>query len=60
MYDGKRALVKKDVLPRKQRNGFQRVRVVNPVAGSEWHIQLPNGVSVHCPELPEFVFLNDI
>jgi len=40
MYDGKRALVKKDVLPHKQRNGFQRVRVVDPVVGSEWHIQL--------------------
>ncbi len=46
MYGAKRALVKKGVLPRTHRNGFQRVRVVDPMVGSEWHIQLPNGVSV--------------
>ena len=46
MYDGKRALVKKGVLPRTHQNRFQRVRVVEPVVGSEWCIQLPNGVSV--------------
>ena len=48
MYDGKRALVKKGVLPRTRVARFQRARVVDPVAGSEWRIQLPNGVSVSC------------
>ena len=46
MYDGKRALVKKGVLPRTHATRFQRTRVVDPVMGSEWRIQLPNGVSV--------------
>ena len=46
MYDGKRALVKKGVLPRRRATRFQRAHVVDPVAGSEWRIQLPNGVSV--------------
>jgi len=46
LYDGKRQLVKKGVLPRKHQNRFQRARVVDPVVDSEWRIQLPNGVSV--------------
>jgi hypothetical protein len=46
MYDGKRALVKKGVLPRTHAIRFQRARVVDPVVSSEWRIQLPNGVSV--------------
>ena len=46
MYDGKRALVKKGVLPRTHVSRFQRARVVDPVVSSEWRIQLPNGVSV--------------
>ena len=46
MYDGKRALVKKGVLPRTHATRFQRARVLDPAAGSEWRIQLPNGVSV--------------
>ncbi len=46
MYDGKRALVKKGVLPRTHVARFQRARVVEPVASSEWCIQMPNGVSV--------------
>ena len=46
MYDGKRALVKKGVLPRTHDARFQRARVVEPVASSEWCIQMPNGVSV--------------
>jgi len=46
MYDGKQALVKKGVLPRTHATRFQRARVVDPVMGSEWRIQLPNGVSV--------------
>ena len=46
MYDGKRALVKKGVLPRTHTTRFQRAQVVDQVAGSEWRVQLPNGVSV--------------
>jgi len=46
MYAGKKSLVKKGVLPRTRPVRFQRAQVVNPVAGSEWHVQLPNGVSV--------------
>jgi hypothetical protein len=46
MYDGKRALVKKGVLPRTHVTRFQRARVVDPVVSSEWRIQLPNGVAV--------------
>ncbi len=46
MYAGKKALVKKGVLPRTRRAQFQRAQVVDPVRGGEWHIQLPNGVSI--------------
>jgi hypothetical protein len=46
MYDGKRALVKKGLLPRTHTSRFQRARVVDPVFNGEWRIQLPNGVSV--------------
>ncbi len=46
MYDGKRALVKKGVLARTRATRFQQARVVDPVIGGEWRIQLPNGVSV--------------
>jgi len=47
MYAGKKALVKKGVLPpRTRRNRFHRAQVVGPVAGSEWRVQLPNGVTV--------------
>jgi hypothetical protein len=46
MYAGKKALVKKGVLPRSRPAQFQRAQVVDPVMGSEWHIQLPNGVSI--------------
>ena len=46
MYDGKRALVKKGVLPRTRATRFQRAQVVDPVMGSEWCIRLPNGVSI--------------
>jgi hypothetical protein len=45
MYDGKRALVKKGVLPPTHAARFQRARVVDSVACGEWRIQLPNGVS---------------
>jgi len=46
MYAGKKMLVKKGVLPPTRPVQFQRAQVVTPVAGSEWRIYLPNGVSV--------------
>ena len=46
MYDGKRSLVKKGVLPRTHAARFQRAQVVDPVVSSEWLIQLQNVVSV--------------
>ena len=46
MYDGKRSLVKKGVLPRTHAARFQRAQVVDPFVGSEWRIELPNGLSV--------------
>ena len=47
MYAGKKALVNKGVLARTHRTRFQRAQIVAEVAvGSEWRIQLPNGVSV--------------
>ena len=46
MYDAKKVLVRKGVLPRTQRARFQRVQTEAVTVGSEWHIQLPNGVAV--------------
>ncbi len=46
MYDAKKVLVRKGVLPRTQRSRFQRVQTKAVTTGSEWHIQLPNGVAV--------------
>ena len=46
MYAGKKALVNKGVLAPKRPTRFQRAQVIAPVVGSEWRIQLPNGVSV--------------
>jgi hypothetical protein len=46
MYAGKKVLVKKGVLPRTRPSRFQRAEVKEPVHGSAWRIQLPNGVSV--------------
>ena len=46
MYAGKKVLVKKGVLPRIRPTRFQRARVVDTAVGSEWRIQLPNGISV--------------
>ncbi len=47
MYAGKQMLVKKGVLARTRRGRFQRAQVVDAVVvGSEWRVQLPNGVSV--------------
>ena len=46
MYAGKKVLVKKGVLPRTRPSRFQRAEVKDPVHGSAWRIQLPNGLSV--------------
>ena len=46
LYDAKKALVKKGVLPRTQHNRFQRVQTATAAADTKWRIQLPNGVSV--------------
>ena len=46
MYDAKKVLVKKGVLPRRHRARFQRVQTEAVTVGGEWRIQLPNGVSV--------------
>ena len=46
MYGAKKVLVRKGVLPRTHRSRFQRAQVVASMADSQWHIQLPNGVSV--------------
>ena len=46
MYAGKKVLVMKGVLPRTHAARFQRAQVVDPFVGSEWRIELPNGLSV--------------
>jgi len=48
LYAGKKLLVRKGVLPRTRALRFQRVQVAGIPVGSEWRIQLPNGVSVFC------------
>ena len=46
MYAGKKLLVRKGVLPRTRPSRFQRVQMAAIPVGSDWRIQLPNGVSV--------------
>ena len=46
LYDAKKILVKKGVLPRTQQKRFQRVQTVTVAADTKWRIQLPSGVSV--------------
>ncbi len=46
MYDAKKVLVKKGVLPRTQGVRFQRAETIAVSIDSEWRIRLPNGVSV--------------
>ncbi len=46
LYDAKKTLVNKGVLPRTQKKRFQRVQTVTESADTKWRIQLPNGVSV--------------
>jgi hypothetical protein len=46
MYDAKKVLVRKGVLPRTRRSPFQRVQTEAVSVGGEWRVHLPNGVSV--------------
>ncbi len=46
MYDAKKVLVRKGVLPRTHRARFQRVQTEAVEVGGEWRIQLPNGAAV--------------
>ncbi len=46
MYDAKKVLVRKGVLARTQGVRFQRAETTAVSGDSEWHIRLPNGVSV--------------
>lgn len=46
MYDAKKVLVKKGVLPRTQQAPFQRVQVQAETAAAEWRVRMPNGVLV--------------
>ena len=46
MYAGKKVLVNKGVLPSTGSSPFQRVDVLDAPVGSEWQIQLTNGVSI--------------
>ena len=46
MYDAKKVLVRKGVLPRTQGVRFQRAQTMAVISDSEWHIRLPNGISV--------------
>jgi len=46
MYDGKKMLVAKGILPRTRRPRFQRAQVVSTSEPCNWRIQLPNGVAV--------------
>jgi len=46
LYDAKKTLVNKGVLPRTRQKRFQRVQTVTVPADTQWRIQLPNGVLV--------------
>lgn len=47
MYDAKKALVKKGILPRSSCNThFQQVQIIKSSNKSEWRIALPNGAVV--------------
>ena len=49
MYDAKKALVKKGILPRPRishATRFEQVQIIEPSAESEWRIGLPNGTVV--------------
>ncbi len=46
LYDAKKALVKKGVLPGTRRKRFQRVQTATVAADTKWCIRLPNGIAV--------------
>lgn len=46
LYDAKKVLVKKGVLPRTRHMRFQRVQAATESSDTKWRIQLPNSVSV--------------
>ena len=46
MYDAKKILVRKGVLPRTHQARFQRVQMPAETANTEWRVRLANGVSV--------------
>lgn len=46
MYDAKKVLVRKGVLPRTHQARFQRVQTKAVRADTEWRVRLANGVSV--------------
>ena len=46
MYAGKKALVKKGILPRTRLSRFQRVQAKDPMPDNTWCIRLPNGLLV--------------
>jgi hypothetical protein len=46
LYDAKKVLVNKGVLPRTQQKRFQRVQTTTVSTDTKWRIQLPNGVLV--------------
>jgi hypothetical protein len=45
LYDAKRTLVNKGVLLRTQQKRFQRVQTATVSTDTQWHIELPRGVS---------------
>jgi len=50
MYDGRKSMVNKGILPRTHPRRFQRVKVAKPripaAMSTDWCIQLPNGISI--------------
>ena len=46
LYDAKKTLVNKGVLPRARQKRFQRVQTATVAADTKWRVRLPNGVSV--------------
>jgi hypothetical protein len=46
LYDAKKVLVRKGVLPRTREGRFQRVQWQAEAADSEWRVRMVNGVSV--------------
>ena len=46
LYDAKKTLVNKGVLPRTRQSRFQRVQTATVASDTKWRIRLPNGVLV--------------